>query len=234
MRITQNAGQYSHAFVEEFKTFAAELREFFNAGGLTATLEQLRGVLSVEPADQQVGVTGWLAVWAVGGWVGWRVQEQTHSKFTFNPPHSPFFNIDPPPDPRRLPVCQGAPRRDERPPSGGADGGGARGHHAARAAAQGAVQVGGMLASLLNKPANCLSNHSSHLSTASQPPPTATPPHPPSGLRNDAPDEALSMRQKFRLAELRCEEYLFILQSRFINALEKEVEGVVVEETFFD
>ena len=41
-----------------------------------------------------------------------------------------------------------------------------------------------------------------------------------SGLRNDAPDEALSMRQRYRLAELRCEEYLFVVMSRFINALE--------------
>jgi hypothetical protein len=44
-----------------------------------------------------------------------------------------------------------------------------------------------------------------------------------SGLRNDAPDAALAMRQRFRLAELRCEEYLFVLMSRFMNALEQQV-----------
>lgn len=43
-----------------------------------------------------------------------------------------------------------------------------------------------------------------------------------SGLRNDAPDAALAMRQRFRLGELRCEEYVFVLLSRFVNALERE------------
>lgn len=40
-----------------------------------------------------------------------------------------------------------------------------------------------------------------------------------SGLRNDAPDNAMAMRQKWRLAELRCEDYAFILLSRYINAI---------------
>jgi phosphoglucan,water dikinase len=44
-----------------------------------------------------------------------------------------------------------------------------------------------------------------------------------SGLRNDAPDASLAMRQRYRLAELRCEEYLFVLMSRFINGLETQV-----------
>lgn len=44
-----------------------------------------------------------------------------------------------------------------------------------------------------------------------------------SGLRNDAPDAALAMRQRYRLSELRCEEYLFVLMSRFINTLEQQV-----------
>jgi phosphoglucan,water dikinase len=43
------------------------------------------------------------------------------------------------------------------------------------------------------------------------------------GLRNDAPDSALSMRQKFRLAEIRCEEYAFVLLSRVGNLLEAQV-----------
>ncbi|KAL4513385.1 hypothetical protein Ndes2437B_g00596 [Nannochloris sp. 'desiccata'] len=42
-----------------------------------------------------------------------------------------------------------------------------------------------------------------------------------SGLRNDAPDRALSMRQKWRLAEIRAEDYAFVLLSRFINNLEE-------------
>eukprot|EP00210_Caulerpa_lentillifera_P008291 g7912.t1 len=41
-----------------------------------------------------------------------------------------------------------------------------------------------------------------------------------SGVRNDAPDEALVMRQSFRLAEIRSEEYAFVLLSRYINLLE--------------
>ena len=42
-----------------------------------------------------------------------------------------------------------------------------------------------------------------------------------SGLRNDAPDSALVMRQSYRLAEIRSEEYTFVLMSRFTNLLEK-------------
>lgn len=43
------------------------------------------------------------------------------------------------------------------------------------------------------------------------------------GLRNDAPDKALAMRQRWRLAEIRCEDYIFMLMSRFINSLEEKV-----------
>ncbi|RAL54400.1 hypothetical protein DM860_001528 [Cuscuta australis] len=41
-----------------------------------------------------------------------------------------------------------------------------------------------------------------------------------SGLRNDAPDSAIAMRQKWRLSEVGLEDYAFVLMSRFINALE--------------
>ncbi len=34
------AGEYPEAFVEEFKTFTAELRDFFNAGSLTGGAPQ--------------------------------------------------------------------------------------------------------------------------------------------------------------------------------------------------
>ena len=61
-RITAQPGQYSSAF----KVFAAELRDFFNAGSLTSTLEGLRDAFSSEPTDAQVGAgtqgsarTGW-------------------------------------------------------------------------------------------------------------------------------------------------------------------------------
>lgn len=42
------------------------------------------------------------------------------------------------------------------------------------------------------------------------------------GLRNDAPEKALSMRQKWRLAEIRAEDYIFVLLSRFINNIESK------------
>lgn len=42
-----------------------------------------------------------------------------------------------------------------------------------------------------------------------------------SGLRNDAPNSALSMRQCYRLSEIRLEEYVFVLLSRFINLVEE-------------
>jgi hypothetical protein len=44
-----------------------------------------------------------------------------------------------------------------------------------------------------------------------------------SGPRNDAPDAALAMRQRWRLAELRAEEYAFVLLSQFTNAIEAQV-----------
>ena len=42
------------------------------------------------------------------------------------------------------------------------------------------------------------------------------------GLRNDAPDKALAMRQKWRLSEIRAEDYIFMLLSRFINTVEEK------------
>ncbi|KAK4266563.1 hypothetical protein QN277_027460 [Acacia crassicarpa] len=41
-----------------------------------------------------------------------------------------------------------------------------------------------------------------------------------SGLRNDAPDTAIAMRQKWRLCEIGLEDYSFILLSRFLNVLD--------------
>ncbi|XP_038701840.1 phosphoglucan, water dikinase, chloroplastic isoform X2 [Tripterygium wilfordii] len=41
-----------------------------------------------------------------------------------------------------------------------------------------------------------------------------------SGLRNDASDSAIAMRQKWRLCEIGLEDYLFVLLSRFLNGLE--------------
>jgi hypothetical protein len=54
-----------------------------------------------------------------------------------------------------------------------------------------------------------------------------------SGLRNDAPDAALAMRQRWRLAEVKCEDYAFVLLSRCINKLEEQVriQGVGTAQT---
>ncbi|KAL6527569.1 Phosphoglucan, water dikinase, chloroplastic [Orobanche gracilis] len=41
-----------------------------------------------------------------------------------------------------------------------------------------------------------------------------------SGLRNDASDSSIAMRQKWRLSEVGLEDYAFVLLSRFLNALE--------------
>ncbi|KAM3357251.1 phosphoglucan, water dikinase, chloroplastic [Capsicum galapagoense] len=41
-----------------------------------------------------------------------------------------------------------------------------------------------------------------------------------SGLRNDAPDASIAMRQKWRLCEIGLEDYAFVLLSRFVNAVE--------------
>ncbi|XP_038995104.1 phosphoglucan, water dikinase, chloroplastic-like isoform X2 [Hibiscus syriacus] len=41
-----------------------------------------------------------------------------------------------------------------------------------------------------------------------------------SGLRNDAPDAAIAMRQKWRLCEIGLEDYSFVLLSRLLNMLE--------------
>jgi hypothetical protein len=45
-------GNYSGAFVNEFKIFVAELRDFFNAVGLTQLLDGVKNGMSAE--DQQV------------------------------------------------------------------------------------------------------------------------------------------------------------------------------------
>ena len=43
------------------------------------------------------------------------------------------------------------------------------------------------------------------------------------GLRNDAPDTAPAMRQRWRLAELRAEEYAFVLLSRLLTCFAEQV-----------
>ena len=49
------------------------------------------------------------------------------------------------------------------------------------------------------------------------------------GLRNDAPDAAMAMRQRWRLAEIRAEDYAFVLFSSFLNQLEQKVKCYLAE-----
>ncbi len=42
------------------------------------------------------------------------------------------------------------------------------------------------------------------------------------GLRNDASEAALAMRQRWRLAEIRAEEVAFVLLSSFLNQLAEQ------------
>ena len=43
------------------------------------------------------------------------------------------------------------------------------------------------------------------------------------GLRNDASDSSIAMRQRWRLCEIRGEEVAFVLLSRLLNHLEQQV-----------
>lgn len=43
-----------------------------------------------------------------------------------------------------------------------------------------------------------------------------------SGLRNDASDQAVAMRQRWRLADIRAEDYAFVLLSRFVGMLDNQ------------
>ncbi|GAB4819879.1 hypothetical protein N2152v2_006925 [Parachlorella kessleri] len=136
-RITAQPGQYSQAFVEEFKKFTAELRDFFNAGSLSDMLAEIKPLLD-EPSGQLVdrflGAKGTLDASGQGA-----NQNQLMD------------------------------------------------------ALHGVTSVRALLASSLS-----------------------------SGLRNDAPDKAMAMRQRYRLCEVRTEDYAFVLLSRFINMLEEK------------
>ncbi len=46
------------------------------------------------------------------------------------------------------------------------------------------------------------------------------------GLRNDVGDDVLAMRQRWRLAEIRLEDYMFVLLARVIGQLERAVRRV--------
>lgn len=134
-RITAQQGEYSEAFVKEFKVFTAELRDFFNAASLS-------DMLAAVQSSMDEGSSKLLDRFLV-------------SKAKLDDAGS------------------GASQNDIVD------------------ALHGVTSVRALLAASLS-----------------------------SGLRNDAPDKALTMRQRYRLCEVRAEDYAFVLLSRFINTLE--------------
>ncbi|KNA06557.1 hypothetical protein SOVF_179910 isoform A [Spinacia oleracea] len=135
-RISKNPGEYNGAFVEQFKIFLHELKDFFNAGSLVEQLESIKDSLD----------------------------EKGLSALTV--------------------FLQQKKSLDDL---GGSD----------------------EVVDKLLKPMQSLNSLREVLMKGLQ-----------SGLRNDASDVAIAMRQKWRLCEIGLEDYSFVLLSRFLNALE--------------
>ncbi|XP_074574253.1 phosphoglucan, water dikinase, chloroplastic [Curcuma longa] len=141
-RITQTPGEYSDAFVEQFKIFYNELKDFFNAGSLTEQLESIKESLE---------------------------DNSLQALHTFLDSKKNLEKL-------QQEKCF--------------------------------VENGGV-ESLLET-LQSLTNIRSLLLKGLE-----------SGLRNDAPDAAIAMRQKWRLCEIGLEEYSFVILSRFVNILEE-------------
>ncbi|OWM70950.1 hypothetical protein CDL15_Pgr013131 [Punica granatum] len=139
-RITKNPGEYSEAFVEQFKIFHYELKDFFNAGSLAEQLESIK-----ESLDERA--LSALALFLES-------KESLDSSGSQDISESKGINLL------------------------------IRTMHALNA-----------LREMITKGLE-------------------------SGLRNDAPDAAIAMRQKWRLCEIGLEDYSFVLLSRYLNALE--------------
>ncbi|KAL6188905.1 hypothetical protein ACLB2K_040296 [Fragaria x ananassa] len=137
-RITKKPGQYSEAFVEQFKIFHHELKDFFNAGSLAEQLESIKE----------------------------SIDDKGRSALT-------LF----------LECKKGLDASAESSKVMGSD--------------------------FLFKTMQSLSALRDIISKGLE-----------SGLRNDASDAAIAMRQKWRLCEIGLEDYSFILLSRFANELE--------------
>ncbi|KAL7616018.1 hypothetical protein Lser_V15G02690 [Lactuca serriola] len=140
-RITKNPGEYNEAFVEQFKIFHHELKDFFNAGSLTEQLESIK-----ESFD-----------------------EKRKEKL------SSFLDCK-----KALDNFQGTPE----------------------------VSKGNGVEILMNT-IKSLNSLREIVTKGLE-----------SGIRNDAPDTAIAMRQKWRLVEIGLEDYAFVLMSRYLNALE--------------
>ncbi|KAL3329444.1 hypothetical protein AABB24_036503 [Solanum stoloniferum] len=140
-RITKQPGQYSEAFVEQFKIFHNELKDFFNAGSLDEQLESIRESLDGSSLSML-------------------------SSF--------------------LESKKELVRLDEK-------------HNDSETERTG----------ILVRTINSLNALREVIAKGLE-----------SGLRNDAPDASIAMRQKWRLCEIGLEDYAFVLLSRFVNAVE--------------
>ncbi|GMP55368.1 hypothetical protein CsSME_00020210 [Camellia sinensis var. sinensis] len=140
-RITKNPGQYSEVFVEQFKIFHHELKDFFNAGSLAEQLESIKDSLDERSLS------------ALSLFLECKKSldslQETNNASTNNGMHMLVKTIQ----------SLNALRE---------------------------VIVKGLE----------------------------------SGIRNDAPDAAMAMRQRWRLCEIGLEDYAFVLFSRFLNAIE--------------
>ncbi|KAL2520078.1 Phosphoglucan [Forsythia ovata] len=139
-RITKNPGEYSEAFVEQFKIFHRELKDFFNAGSLEEQLESIRESLNESSSAISLFLESKRALDNMDG-------------TTYN------------------------------------------------ASSEGL--------GVLMETIQTLNGLRKEIVKGLE-----------SGLRNDAPDAAIALRQKWRLCEIGLEDYAFILLSRFLNALE--------------
>ncbi|XP_075496743.1 LOW QUALITY PROTEIN: phosphoglucan, water dikinase, chloroplastic-like [Primulina tabacum] len=139
-RITKKPGEYSESFIEQFKIFHRELKDFFNAGNLEEQLESIRDSLDQSSAALPLFL---------------------ESKKVLD-------NME------------------------GSDN----------------IAENGWI-SVLMKTIQAMDNLREEIIKGLE-----------SGLRNDAPDAAIAIRQKWRLCEIGLEDYAFILVSRFLNALE--------------
>uniref|UniRef100_A0A7N2LWV0 CBM20 domain-containing protein n=1 Tax=Quercus lobata TaxID=97700 RepID=A0A7N2LWV0_QUELO len=139
-RITQNPGEYNEAFVEQFKIFHKELKDFFNAGSLAEQLE------SISESMDERGL----------------------------PALTLFLECK-----KNLDAVEASSSSEN------------------------------IAIDLLFKTMQSLNALREIIVKSLE-----------SGLRNDAPDAAIAMRQKWRLCEIGLEDYSFVLLSRFLNVLE--------------
>ncbi|KAL8162946.1 hypothetical protein V2J09_014435 [Rumex salicifolius] len=140
-RITKNPGEYNEEFIEQFRIFHQELKDFFNAGSLTEQLDSIRASLD----------------------------ERGLSALAFFLENKELLDSSV--------VLNNAPETKSLD------------------------QLTKTMLSL-NKLREFMVKRLG------------------SGMRNDAPDDSIAMRQKWRLSEIGLENYSFVLLSRFLNELE--------------